>query len=92
MDPNKGPLICLDPGFRRYMEKVLERIPKEMAEKFNSSHDLAVVSFDFKNVGAVFLPLEGAVKDIILLDRSILGRPEAEIVEYIAHEPASVIR
>jgi hypothetical protein len=88
MNPNHGPLIRIDTRFNRYFEKVLERIPDEISAKFLSSRDLAVVSFDFKRVGAVFLRLDRAVKDIILLDQSILGRPEAEIVEYIAHELA----
>lgn len=71
-----------------YIKKVLLRLPEEVCYgEVLDDLDLEIISFGEYARGA-FYPLPNTAKKLVILNESILGLPEFEIIHTIAHEIA----
>jgi len=77
-----------DDRFYPYIEKVLKRLPEDICFK-NILDDLSleIISFSVENSGQ-FFDFLNQVKDLVVLNESILNYPEFHIIHVIVHELA----
>lgn len=75
--------------FYPYMEKVLERLPENVRNKeVLGDPTLKIVSFDAKSFYGTYMSFGSPIKQLIILNESLLTKPEFEIIHTIAHELA----
>ena len=75
--------------FYPYMEKVLERLPENVRSKeVLLDSKLKIISFDSTSLCGLFVTFQSPVEHVIVLNESLLSKPEFEIIHTIAHEIA----
>lgn len=78
-----------DKRFYPYTEKVLNRLPEEVRNsKVLLDSKLKIISFDGTTLYGCFVQFQSPIKHTIILNESILSKPEFDIIHTIAHELA----
>ena len=81
-----------DSRFYPYLQKVLNRLPREISEDILNNKGLEILGIeDFLTVYGCFRQFNGPVRDIVYLNEEILTRPEISIIHTIAHELAHYV-
>ena len=80
----------LDNNFSPYIEKVLQKLPSDIKELITAETSLQIIdSRKFERKSSTLIRFDSSVKDLIILDLSLLKRREVEIIYHIAFELAT---
>jgi len=90
-DKKKVLLEHCDKRFHPYVDEVLVRLSHAARNQVLSDPTLKITSFDGES-GGLFVDFGSPVKKLIILNETLLDKPEFYIVHAIAHEIAHKIR
>ncbi|MCL0077090.1 hypothetical protein M1O12_03605 [Dehalococcoidia bacterium] len=91
-DKKNALLEHCDKTFHPHVDEVLVRLPHAVRNQVLSDPALKIISFDGEEYGGLFIDFGSPVKKLIILNETLLDKPEFYIVHVIAHEIAHKIR